>query len=159
MVDLLIALFITVAVLEVVSAILVFKFRIALHAAAALAVLFFANALAFLLLSQPLLAIMQLFVMVGGVSTYLFVSVASANYPSLNPKRALAFGLLAASLFAVMVYPLVSTNINANQNNIVSLSTLDSYMSNSLPFFYMIAAVLFGVSLGAIIILKKVGAK
>ncbi len=149
--------FAVVAAFEMLCAMLMFIFRNALHSAAALALLFFANSLAFLLLGQPLIAIIGLFVTVGGISTYMFVSVASVRYPQLKARRALSIGLLSVLVFLAMSYPIFSWGAAAANAPMLSISALSPSLAASLPFFYLIAALLFGSALGAVLILKKAG--
>lgn len=153
--------FVAVAAFEILFTVMIFSMRNALHSAVALALLFLANSAVFLLLSQPLLAVLQLFVMIGGISTYLFISVAYVKYSLMGRKRAIAAGILAALLFAVLSYPLLSSKVDFGtaQSNVLDISSLPQYMAGSLQFFYVIAAVLFAVSIGAIVLLKKRGAK
>ena len=70
------ALFLAVAVLELISIALIVLFKDIMHSSLALASLFFMNLLVFLMLQQPLLAVVQLFVLVGGISTYMIIGVA-----------------------------------------------------------------------------------
>ena len=71
--------FIVLALAELLSISLIFVFKDILHSVLSLAMAFFINSLIFLMLEQPLLALLQLFVMVGGISTFLFVGVASVS--------------------------------------------------------------------------------
>ena len=81
-----IALFAIIALLEILSATLVFVFKDMLHVVLSFSALFIINSAIFMVLGQPFLALLQLFIMVGGVSTYLFVGVASEATPSSRPQ-------------------------------------------------------------------------
>ncbi len=86
MIDL--ALFLIVSVIALAFSVLVFVFKDILHAAIALSGVFLMNSLFFIVLSQPLLAVVQLFIMVGGITTFLFVGVAAAPYSRFQVHQA-----------------------------------------------------------------------
>src|SRR5574337_1295696 len=66
-----------ISVITVISALLLFLQKRLLYSAIALAIVFAGSALVFLYLGQTLLALIQLLVFVGGLSTYLVVAVAT----------------------------------------------------------------------------------
>lgn len=151
--------FILIAIFEILAAALVFKFKDVLHAAIALSMLFFANSVAFLLLNNTILAVIQLFIMIGGISTYIFVGVSSAAYSKFKHTRPVLLVALAVALFAVMSYPLIVSGYAGTQNNSVTVQNLPAYMGGALPYLFLLLALLFGICLGGIVLLKKIGAK
>ena len=65
------------AVLTVLASLLVFVQRKLVHAVLALTTAFSASAILFLILNQPFIALLQILVFVGGLSTYLMVSLSN----------------------------------------------------------------------------------
>ncbi|MFI5412326.1 MAG: NADH-quinone oxidoreductase subunit J [Candidatus Micrarchaeales archaeon] len=153
------ALFAIVSVLGMVLAALVFAFKDILHSAVALSGVFFVNSLLFLALGQPLLAVIQLFIMIGGITTFIFVGVASATYPEFRLTKLIQLCILSAVLFLIMIAPLSLMHFNQTESNVFTGDAVTVGLSSSASIFYLILLTLFGVSLGAILLLKKVGAK
>ena len=150
------------AALIIIASALVFVFKDVLHVAVALTTVFLANSLLFLVLGQPILAIIQLFIMVGGVSTYLFVGVASASYSHFKYINYAALASLALLIFAIMAYGAVRSGTvasagTANATNTYSSNQIASSFSSgyTIASMYAIAAMLFSLSLGAILLLNK----
>ena len=159
-IDLLALAFIFVAAFELLAVALIFAFRNMMHSALALALVFFANSLAFLVLGQPQLAIIQLLVLVGGVATYISVSVASSSYSKFKHVRIPALAVVAALLFAVMVFPLL--RLGLGNITIVGVGpdiSMLSYMYGPVQYLYLIFALLVGTVLGSILLLKRIGAR
>ena len=151
--------FFIVAVFEIASVIAVFKLKDILHAAIALATVFFANSIMFLLIDQDLLAILQLFIMIGGVSTYIFVGVASGSFSRFKHTSYIGLAVISAILAAALLYPLVALGSSATVSNALTESEISEGMSSSIQYFYFIAIFIFAVSIGAVIVMKRVGGK
>ena len=149
--------FVASAVLALASALLVFVFRDILHTVLALTALFMFNSALFLLLGQPLLAVVQLFILVGGISTFLFVGVASAELMEFKFNRLVALVLLWAFVFAVIAYPLYGKgySLQETSNNIFGASDIASSLLQYNAVFYVMLVTLFAVSLGAVVALKR----
>jgi NADH-quinone oxidoreductase subunit J len=158
-----IVIFAIVSALGILFSVLVFTFRDILHATVALASLFFANSLLFLLLNEPLLAIIQLFVMVGGISTFLFVGVAAAPYSKFKYTRILFMAALWIVFFAAIAYPLTGMQFSQpqpqNQGAPFGVVGIAASLSSGPVFFYLILLLMFGVALGAVLLLKRAGVK
>ena len=156
-----IVMFAIVSIIALFVSVLVFVFRDILHATVALAVLFLANSFFFLLLGEPLLAIIQLFIMVGGITTFLFVGVASAPYSKFKYTRGLFFTVLWAFFFVAITYPLSGMQFYQPQNAAAAfgLTSIAVSFAGTPIFFYIILSLMFGVALGAVLLLKKAGAK
>lgn len=150
--------FIALALLELVSIALIFVFKDLLHSVLALAMAFFFNSLLFLLLNQILLALIQLFIMVGGISTYLFVGVASVSYSRFKHTSYTALAVLSVIFFALLTYRSLAVGFPTQQQNFLSNNLIRGYLSASVALLYMLAFALFGVALGSILLLKKIGA-
>lgn len=152
------ALFAIVSVVGVVLAALMFAFKDILHSALALSGVFLVNSLLFIALSQPLLAVIQLFIMIGGITTFLFVGVASATYSQFSYTRMILLAALSAIVFLVLTVPLLSTQFNGQQSDVFGVASIGTSLGISAGIFYLMLFLMFGVSLGAILLLKKTGA-
>ena len=151
--------FAVIAILEVVSAVLVFAFKDIVHTVLALSLLFVFNSAMFLVLGQPLLALLQLFIMVGGVSTYIFVGVASSTYSEFKATSYKTLVIASIAIFALFSYEsLNSTKIIAGQN-ILTKQMIQTSIASNIGLFYLIAVMLFGAGMGSIILIKRMGSK
>lgn len=154
------------AALITIGALLIFVFKDVLHVAVSLALVFFANSLIFLFLNQPLLAVIQLLIMIGGVSVYLFVGVAAASYSNFRYTNYIAFAVAAIAVFASMTYGLYSSGTvfmlqgmhlsNQYSSAQVVASLTSRYTIISL---YAITLMLFMLALAAIPLLKDLRVK
>lgn len=152
-----VALFIVIAVLEILAAAMIFMFRDLLHSVLALSFVFVMNSAMFFVLNQPLLALMQLFIMVGGVSTYLFVGVGSESYSRFKHTNYKILVLVYVIFFiAIAARTVQVTQISVSQNTI-SNGTVSESISSNVGLFYLIAAMLFGVGFSSILMIRKLG--
>jgi NADH:ubiquinone oxidoreductase subunit 6 (subunit J) len=147
-------LFAVATLLGIASAVLVFMLKDVLHSVIALTFLFIANSAIFLILGQPFLALLQLFIMVGGVSTYAFVGVASSGYAT----NLTLFALFAIVIFAVLAYKGAPPNAIVQQQNMLSTNYLSQALASNVGLLYIMAVMLFGIALGSILLMKKMGA-
>jgi NADH-quinone oxidoreductase subunit J len=154
-------LFAAVSAVAVLSALLVFFFKDILHAASALAALFFLNSVLFAMLGQPLLAIIQLFVMIGGISTFLFVGVASYTLSSFKHTRMYVLVILWLVVFAAMAYPLLKgqTTPTSQEQNYLGAGAAAGSLGTSMSLFYVLSVLLFAIALSSIILLKRIDIK
>jgi len=148
-------LFIALAVAELAAVALIFLFRDMMHSVLSLAMVFFVNSLLFLFMGQPLLALVQLFVMIGGVSTFLFVGVASAEASRFRHTSLATLVLLSAVLFVACFYRAYGMQFS-EQQNVLAGGTLAGYLATSMGQMYVMALAMFGVTLGAIMILRRI---
>ena len=147
-----------IAVLEIAAAVAIFSLKDVMHSALFLALLFLVNSAAFLALEQPILAIIQLFIMVGGVATYLFVGVAS-EYPSKTRHTNIAALAIVSLLVFLSVWYPVSGYFSGTNVTSLSFSSISSELSSGYQLLYLIVALLFGVALGSILLLKSLSEK
>ena len=155
-----IMIFAAVSIIGVLFSALVFVFKDILHSAVALAVVFIMNSALFLLLQQPLLAIIQLFIMVGGITTFLFVGVASAQAAKFRFTRIATLAVLWAVFFVVIAYPLMGVQFQTSQQpSSFGVVGISQSLSGSSVLFYVILSLMFSVALGAVLLLKKAGAR
>ena len=151
-------LFAAVAALEVISAILIFTFRNVLHSVLALSMTFLFNSILFLALQQTLLALIQLFIMVGGVSTYIFVGVADSGLSRFRHTSLLALGIMAPILIVAYATNLVFVGHGTvTQENQVSGLMIKSALASNIGILYIIAFALFATGISSIILLKSLG--
>lgn len=151
------------AALMLAAASMIFVLRNVLHVAVALSLVFAINSLVFLLMGQPILAVIQLLVMIGGVSTYLFVGVASIGYSRFKHTNRPALAIIAIVIFSTITYGAYSSNAFSAQSaapNQYSFSSIaDSFGSMSVVLaLYSIAIMLFALAFGAVPVLNRLGA-
>ncbi len=160
--DILLYVFAAFAVIELLLAAYVFVAKSLLHAIVSLAIVFVFTSLLYLILSQPLLAVVQLLVLVGGISTYLLVGTASESFSHFRHTNFALMVILAIAIFAIIAYPVLkSVNAYSPSSSAVSftLSGQSQFLQEDMPIFYIAALLLFGLALGAIALYKKLGEK
>lgn len=148
---------IIIALLEIISASMIFILRGIMHVGVALSVLFFFNSLMFLAANQPLLAIIQLFVMIGGIATYLMIGVASIPLSKFKHARLPYIFMFAVAIFVVVMYPMLSgmsfSNVVQTQ---LTAATLESEQGGSIGIFYILTLLLFSTGLASIVLFKRI---
>jgi NADH:ubiquinone oxidoreductase subunit 6 (subunit J) len=150
-------LFAALAAAELASVSLIFMFKDMMHSVLALSSVFFFNSLLFLAMGQPLLALLQLFVMMGGVSTFLFVGVSSEGAPRFKRTGLPALALLSAALFAICLYGSYGLQFTEHPEALTA-ATIGNLLAGGVGQLYLMVFALFGVALGAILVLRKVEA-
>lgn len=138
---------------------LIFLFKNILYIIISLSFLFILNSILFLFLNQPLLAVIQLLITIGGISTYMFIGVSSAELPDFKFTNFTKFLLFAFLIFIIMIYPIKSIIFTNNNQNILSNQVIANNLSVQVPNFYIIAIVLFGISIASILLLKELNNK
>ena len=155
------AIFVIAAILEILSATMIFVFKDVLHSVLALSFFFIFNSALFFILEQPLLALLQLFLMVGGVSTFMFVGVGSTSYSKFRHTNFMAFVIIYLMLllsFSYGIAQLRPQTLQSQQNPLSDYVIYQSFSTN-LGMFYLIGFALFATGLSAIVIMKKLGAR
>lgn len=153
------ALFVIIALLEIFSAVFVFFFKDILHAVLALSMVFVFNSALFLVLAQPLLALIQLFVMVGGVSTYIFVGVASPSYSKFRGTNYVAFAAIYLVILLVFTVKVAQISPSAIEQNTVSSTLISETLSSNAGLLYILTILLFGTGFGSIMLMRKLSGK
>ncbi|MDE1869168.1 MAG: hypothetical protein KGH60_04370 [Candidatus Micrarchaeota archaeon] len=151
--------FFALAAIEIILIALIFVFKDVLHSVLALSMAFFFNSVLFLALGQPLLALIQLFIMVGGVSTYVFVGVASISFSNFRHTRFAALAGLSVAAFLILSYKMLSVQLPEAQANVFAINSIGPAISSNVALFYVILFMVFSVSLGSILLLKRIGVK
>jgi NADH-quinone oxidoreductase subunit J len=157
--DYVIVIFFIASFLALLSSVLVFFLKDMLYAVLALTMLFIFNSLLFLVLQQPLLAVIQIFIMVGGVSTFLFVGVASAELMQFRFTKLAGLLLLWVVVFAAIAYPMYSKGVRISSTSINTFGTQEiaASLGQYYALYYVMMLLLFTVSIGAIVALKRMG--
>jgi len=153
-----VALLMLVAALEMLSAILIFWFKDVLHTVLALSFVFIFNSALFLMLSQPLLALIQLFVMVGGVATYAFVAVASESFSRFKHTNYIVLAIGYVAIFSIITYEMLSGNL-VQQPGSVADPQIPQAINTNAGILYLIGLLMFGTGFGSILLMKKLGGK
>ena len=83
-----------VSAIMIISGIAIFYQKSIMRAVIALSISFVASSLIFFILNQQFIALLQLFVFVGGMSTYLIVAV-SSEYRKINKIDFIKIGVAA----------------------------------------------------------------
>ncbi|MDE1865330.1 MAG: hypothetical protein KGH94_01665 [Candidatus Micrarchaeota archaeon] len=148
--------FIALAILSVGGALLVFRAREMSHAMIGFLAVAVSGAGLMAVLGLPLLSLLQLFIMVGGISTYLFVGVSSENLSRFRHTSLPLLVALAVLLSAVPVYRIISIGpVGTTAPSALGSASLSSLVSSNIALFYMLAVLLFGIGLASIIVMKE----
>lgn len=143
------------AILALIATAVMFVAKDILHSAAALTIVFFINSVFFLLLGQPLLAVVQLFIMIGGIATFLFVGVASHTYSNFRPSNVQRLSIIWVIVFLMLLVPLNSIRIPQTQANTFDFANIAYSLTANPAIFYLMLLTMFGIALGAIMLLRR----
>lgn len=147
-------LFSIVSVVMIISGISIFYQKSIMRAVIALSISFIASSLIFFILNQQFIALLQLFVFVGGMSTYLIVAV-SSEYKKINKIDFIKIGV--AAIIISMSFSLLFTVINFNASN--TAPGMSVYFATAFEEYYpvLVAAVimLFLAAIGSVIVIRK----
>ena len=149
--------FLAIAALELVLIATIFALKDLLHIGIMLAAIFLLNSLMFLILGQPLMAIIQLFILIGGITTYFVIGVASTSYSKFPHTNAAKLAAVSIILFAAIAYPMHALQFSQGSPGAVTGSGISNSISAYLPLFYMLAIMLFAAAFGSIILFKRIG--
>lgn len=145
-------LFLLPAVLTIGPAVAVFLQKSILHSVFALTASFIGSALLFLYLGQGVVTLLQLLVFVGGLSTYLVVSIATER-----KERQIGIGsflLLLAVLLAGFSTVAAGTAGSQFYNNSF-LAAAGGALAAYYPLLFFISFLLFAATIGSVLILRK----
>lgn len=150
-----IAIFTILAILEIASIALIYTFKDVLHSVIALAMFFIFNSALFLIINQPLIALIQLFIMVGGIATYAFVGVSSSGYSKFKHTNYYLLVISSVLLFIAFAYSILNANLLVDQQNSISSSLIAQSIGPNIGLMYVMGLMLFGIGFGSIILMKK----
>lgn len=121
-----------------------------------LAMVFLSSSGMILLLNQPLIALLQLLILVGGLSTYLIVAVASTRHAEFlhtnMPLLMVSFLLFGTILvYAAALHPFPGSLSNSTISQGISLAITQYYV-----LIYAMVFLIFMVSIGSILLIRRV---
>ena len=146
--------FATMALVAILASIAIFIEEKLLRAAAFLTIVFFVSSLIFILLNQVFIALVQLLVFVGGLSTYLIVAVATEKKGArLNNLRLFATLSTIVSLGFLSIVGYLPA-AQAAGPSLFSASAIAAF-SSDYAYFYIIAVLLFTATMGSVLVIKK----
>jgi NADH:ubiquinone oxidoreductase subunit 6 (subunit J) len=137
------------------GALFIFRAREMSHAMVGFLSVAVAGAAFLALLGLPLLALLQLFIMVGGVSTYLFVGVSSESLSKFRHTSFPILVVLAIGLSAVPIYKVLTLGSSGTQVSTLGSGALSASIGANLTLFYMLAIALFGIGIASIVMMKS----
>lgn len=141
------------AAILVIAGILVFVQRRLVHAVVALAAVATISALMFLYLDETLVALLQLLIFVGGLSTYLMVAVA-AEEKNVSIRSVAIFAVALALLGAVLVA--VAYELPAqSQSGTSFLALAGSALGQYYGIIFASVFLLFAVAMASVLVIKK----
>lgn len=138
------------------AAMIIFIEKDLFKAALGLAVVFASSAGIILLLGQPLIALFQLLILVGGLSTYLIVAVASEGRAGFLHTNMLVLSISfivlgGVLLYAIAMHPYPGSLTGAAIGQSISLSISEYY-----PLMYAMVFLLFSIGIGSILLMRRV---
>ena len=141
------------ALLTVLSGLLLFLQKRLLHSVILLALTASASAFIFLYLDQVLVALLQLLVFVGGLSTYLIVAIATEE-KGVKMQHVVAFLLtsvvLSAGLYAA-ISGFASGSFVGSDFSAVAEGSVAAYF----PFILAAVFLLFAAAIGSVVVIKR----
>ncbi|MGC8479157.1 MAG: NADH-quinone oxidoreductase subunit J [Candidatus Micrarchaeia archaeon] len=137
----------------IISGIFIFYQKSIMRAVLMLTIAFGSSALIFFALGQNFIGLLQLFIFVGGMSTYLIVAV-SSEYKKIENLDFLKITMIAAILFVSIFLSLYGIG-NSASNNIDMSRYFSSALENYYPILYMAIIILFLTAIGSVIIIRK----
>ncbi len=149
--------FATLSIILVLFALMIFKSKNLINAILSLTGVFFMSSMILFFLGQALVALLQLIILVGGLSTYLIVAVASE--PSKDKKvHVWAFTLVFAVLFVILVPLAISIGngyyLSAGSGNFVLAAANDF---STYPYLFFVIALLVAASaIGSVAVIRKI---
>lgn len=147
------ALPVLLAFITILSGFALFLPKKLMHSVIFLALAAGASAAIFLYLNQVLIALLQLLVFVGGLSTYLIVSVAAEEKNAKLAGRAkfLVTSVVTALGLSLLVYGFPVAQPGGNDFS----SAAQAAFSNYYAFLFVSVFLLFAVAIGSVLVIKK----
>jgi len=144
------------SVFTIVSSLLIFVRKKLLHSVIFLVLASFGSAFLFIYIGQTLAALLQLLVFVGGVSTYLMVTVGYEENKTFSDalRFLLIFAVLAAA-FSYLLYPIAGVQPVMNDFS----SAAQTAFSEGYALVFAAVFLVFFSSLGSMIVIKRVLAR
>ena len=143
--------FVAFAVFTAGAALAVFFQRSLMRAVAALALSFVGSAVVFYIVGQGLLALLQLLVFVGGLSTYLIVAVSSEHREFGNRISLVALAVIFAAGLSIML-PGIQ---NLQQGSTSVSGYIVTAFSEYWPMLFIMALALFGAAMASVLVIRR----
>ena len=147
--------FLIVAPLVVIASIMIFVQKKIIYSVLSLTAVFLGSAVVFYLLGQTFIAILQLIIFVGGLSTYVMVAVATEE-KNLKMISLPFFFIIAIIFFAGLALIL---NYLPGQNPTAAnpdfLVTAASALQSDYVLLYLMVLLLFAVTIGGTLVIKR----
>lgn len=147
--------FLIVAPLVVIASIMIFVQKKIIYSVLSLTAVFLGSAIVFYLLGQTFIAILQLIIFVGGLSTYVMVAVATEE-KNLKLISLPFFFVIAIILFAgltlILNYLPVQNPAATNPDFLIAASYA---LQSDYVLLYLIALLLFAVTIGGTLVIKR----
>ena len=151
-----IIIFYMVFALAALSAICIFLLKKLSYAVIALSLVFLGSSFVFLLINQDAIALLQLLVLVGGLSTYLIVAVSTEEHQlALFKPGYFVIALISLFLsFSILFNPSFAPQISTEQALDFAASA-GAAIASGYALLYIAVAMLFVVVVGAVVVLKE----
>ncbi len=143
-----------ISAIMIASGVLVFYQKSIMRAVIALTVAFTSSAIIFFILGQAFIALLQLFVFVGGLSTYLIVAV-SSEYKKINLKGFIRLCIVAILVCAGMMLLLFKATFNTSQAAESMSSFFIEVFQSYFPIIFMALVMLFLTAIGSVIVIRR----
>ncbi len=139
------------AVFTVGAALAVFFQRSLMRAVAALTVSFVGSAVIFYVIGQGFIALLQLLVFVGGLSTYLIVAVSSEHREFGSRSILVALAVLFEIGLSVMLIGLQP----GQQQSAGASGYMAAALAGYWPLLFVIALALFGAAMASVLVIRR----
>lgn len=149
-------LFIFLAAVGVVAGIVLLAQKSLFKSAISLAILFVAVGGFILLTGQTLITLFQLFILVGGLSTYLIVAVASERESTFRHVDMRVFAAVFIVFGALMVYAIVANTQGGTPTTPGALVEVAASINSYYGLMGAIVFLMFALGIGSIMLIKKV---
>ncbi|MGC8694467.1 MAG: NADH-quinone oxidoreductase subunit J [Candidatus Micrarchaeia archaeon] len=148
-------LFALLAVIDIILALSIFITKKTFHSVIFLIGIFIINSLFFMMLSQPLLALLQLIILVGGISVFMIVSVATESYKQIKISN--VYKVVALSIFIIIALSTIilqgfqtSTTVETNS---INSTYIEAELSGNIFAIYLLVLFVFLIALGSALML------
>lgn len=147
--------FIFLALVGFASAIVLLLQRNLFKAAIALAIVFVAVAGFIAVAGQTIIALFQLLILVGGLSTYLIVAVASEKESSFRHVDMRVVTIVFVLFGALIFYSVAANSHPASLGNAGILADITAAMKGYFAFMAAIAFLMFAIAIGSVLLIKR----
>lgn len=146
--------FAIVSFIILLSSIMIFYQKSIMRAVILLTVSFGASSLIFFILNQNFIALLQLFIFVGGMSTYLIVAV-SSEYKKIDKIEFIKMSIIAAVIFIAIFLSIIGVVTTNTLQSTDMITYLGYAFQGYFPIIYAAIIMLFLTSIGSILIIRK----